>query len=176
MPSSKSQQHKLTRVRPPRVHITFDVETGNAIEMLELPFVVGVLGDFSGNPAEPLPAVRDRKFVEINPDNFDDVLKAMKPRLSLNVANRLDRKNPDAGKITAELNFESLEDFEPHRIIQQVEPMRKLAALRTKLSDLKSSLQGNTKFEGLLDEIVRDAEKCGQLAKELKQSKGEAEK
>jgi type VI secretion system protein ImpB len=149
------------------------VETGNAIEMLELPFVVGVLGDFSGNPAEPLPAVRDRKFVEINPDNFDSVLKAMNPRLNLVVKNRLDRTSPDPGKIGAELKFESLEDFEPHRILQQVPAMKQLAELRTKLSDLKGSLQGNPRFEGLLDEAIRNTEKRGQLARELKESKGE---
>jgi type VI secretion system protein ImpB len=149
------------------------VETGNAIEMLELPFVVGVLGDFSGNPAEPLPAVRDRKFVEINPDNFDSVLKAMKPRLNLVVKNRLDRTNPDAGKIAAELKFESLEDFEPHRIMEQVPAMRKLAELRTRLSDLKGSLQGNPKFEELLDETVRNTERRQQLASELNKSKEE---
>jgi type VI secretion system protein ImpB len=149
------------------------VETGNAIEMLELPFVVGVLGDFSGNPAEPLPMVRDRKFVEINPDNFDAVLKAMKPRLALAVTNRLDRKNPNPGKIGAELKFESLEDFEPHRIIPQVPAMQKLSELRTRLSDLKGSLQGNPRFEELLDETVRNTEKRSQLADELKKSKEE---
>jgi len=149
------------------------VETGNAIEMVELPFVVGVLGDFSGNPAEPLPAVRDRKFVEINHDNFDTVLKAMKPRLALNVTNRLDRKNPSPGKMAAELKFESLEDFEPHRVLQQVPAMQKLSDLRTKLADLKGSLQGNPRFEELLDETVRNTQKRGQLADELKKSKEE---
>lgn len=170
---SQSLQKKLTRVRPPRVHITTDVETGAAIEMLELPFVVGVLGDFSGQPAEPLADVRDRKFTEINPDNFDAALKAMKPRLSLTIENKLDRTKPDPGKLAVELKFESLEDFEPHRIAQKVPAMKSLLELRTKLSDLKSSLEGNPKFEDLLDATVRNTETRGQLAGELEKSKGD---
>jgi type VI secretion system protein ImpB len=169
---SKSLQHKLTRVRPPRVHITTDVETGSAIEMLELPFVVGVLGDFSGQPAAPLAQVRDRSFVEVNPDNFDSVLKAMKPRLLMRVDNKLDKSNPDS-KIGVELNFSELEDFEPHRVAEQVPELKKLVDLRTKLSDLKGSLQGNPKFEELLDETVRNTDKRGQLAGEIEKSKGD---
>src|ERR1019366_9026619 len=116
---AKSLQQKLTRVRPPRVHITTDVETGDAIEMKELPFVVGVLGDFSGQPVEALPGVRDRKFVEINPDNFDTVLESMKPHLALTVENKLQPEKADGGKLKLDLTFKSLDDFEPQRIAEQ---------------------------------------------------------
>jgi len=169
----KSLQHKLSRVRPPRIHITTDVETGAAIEMLELPFVVGVLGDFSGQPAEALPQMRDRKFVEVNPDNFDQVLKSMKPRLTMKVDNKMDRKSADPGKIGVELKFESLEDFEPGRVADQVPGLKKIVDLRTKLSNLKSSLQGNPGFEELLDEAVRNTDKRSQLAKEIEKTKEE---
>lgn len=168
---AQSLQKKLTRVRPPRVHITTDVETGDAIEMKELPFVVGVLGDFSGQPLEQLPDVRDRKFVEINPDNFDAVLESMKPRLSLSVENKLQPDKPDGGKLKLDLTFNSLEDFEPQRIAQQVPALKELLDLRTKLGDLKVSFQGNPKFEEQLDEIVRSTEKRAQLAGEIEKSK-----
>jgi type VI secretion system protein ImpB len=168
----KSLQHKLTRVRPPRVHITTDVETGSAIEMLELPFVVGVLGDFSGQPASPLAPVRDRNFVEVNPDNFDTVLKGMKPRLVVSVDNKLDKTRPDS-KLSLELNFTELEDFEPHRVAGQVPELKKLVDLRTKLTDLKGSLQGNPNFEELLDNTIRNTDSRGQLASEIEKSKGE---
>jgi type VI secretion system protein ImpB len=168
----KSLQHKLTRVRPPRVHITTDVETGSAIEMLELPFVVGVLGDFSGQPATPLASVRDRNFVEVNPDNFDTVLKGMKPRLVMAVDNKLDKSKPDS-KLSVELNFNELEDFEPHRVAAQVPELQKMVDLRTKLMDLKTSLQGNPNFEELLDSTIRNTETRGKLASEIEKSKGE---
>jgi predicted component of type VI protein secretion system len=107
---AESVHRKLERVRPPRVHITYDVEIGDAIQMKEIPFVMGVLGDFSGSPAEALPRLKDRKFVEVTPDNFDDVLKSMKPRLQYKVENKL---SEEAGKIGVELKFESLDDFSP---------------------------------------------------------------
>jgi type VI secretion system protein ImpB len=168
---AKSLQQKLTRVRPPRVHITTDVETGDAIEMKELPFVVGVLGDFSGQPVEALPGVRDRKFVEINPDNFDTVLESMKPHLALAVENKLQPDKPDAGKLKLDLNFKSLEDFEPQRVAEQVPALKELLDLRTKLGNLKASFQGNPNFEEQLDEIVRSTEKRAQLAGEIQKSR-----
>src|SRR6516164_8027621 len=108
----QSAQHTLDRVRPPRVHITYDVEIGDAVEKKELPFVVGVLGDFSGNPKEPLPKLKDRNFVEVNPDNFDKVLEGMKPRLSFTVDNKLEDR-PDAPKLAVDLSFKEMADFEP---------------------------------------------------------------
>jgi len=106
-----STQHKLDRVRPPRVQITYDVETGGAIEIKELPFVVGVLGDFTGQPEQPLPKLKERRFVEVTPDNFDSVLESMKPHLSFAVENKLS-EDSNAGQIRVDLKFKSLEDFE----------------------------------------------------------------
>src|SRR5437868_9500156 len=145
----QSTQHKLDRVRPPRVQITYDVEVGNAIEMKELPFVMGVLGDFTGQPTQPLPRLRDRKFVEVNPDNFDQVLEGMKPHLSFSVENKLSEE-PDAPQLKVDLHFKSMEDFEPEQVAKQVKPIRELMDLRTKLADLRGSLQGNDKLEELL--------------------------
>src|ERR1700744_1312674 len=131
-----STQHKLSRVRAPRVQITYDVEVGNAIEMKELPFVMGVLGDLTGQPETPLAALKDRKFVEINPDNFDSVLKGMAPHLNYTVENKLSN-DPKAGKIAVDLKFEKFDDFSPAAVAQQVGPLRELLDLRTRLSNLR---------------------------------------
>jgi type VI secretion system protein ImpB len=165
----ESVHRKLERVRPPRVHITYDVETGDAIQMKELPFVMGVLADFSGQPADPLPRLRDRKFVEVTPDNFDDVLKKMTPRLTFKVENKL---SSEAGKIGVELNFESLDDFSPDRVAQQVEPLRKLLELRQQLADLRGSLQGNDKLDEILQATINDAERLGKLKSEIEPKGG----
>src|SRR6266851_8868223 len=119
----ESTQHKLDRVRSPRVHITYDVETGGAIEVKELPFVIGVLGDFTGQPEEPLPKLKERKFVEVNPDNFDSVLEGMKPHLSFSVENKLS-DDPDAAKLKVDLKFRKFEDFEPGNVAKQVKPLK----------------------------------------------------
>src|SRR5512146_1844136 len=137
--AKESTQRKLERVRPPRVHVTYDVEVGDAIEIKELPFVMGVLGDFTGQPQEPLPRLKDRKFVEVNPDNFDSVLEGMKPHLAFSVENKLS-EDPNAGQLKVDLNFKSLDDFTPDNIVQQVKPLRELMELRTRLADLRSSL------------------------------------
>lgn len=162
----QSAQHTLDRVRPPRVQITYDVEVGDAIEVKELPFVVGVLGDFTGNPAEPLPKLKDRKFVEVNPDNFDTVLEGMKPRLSFNVENKLSDE-PDAPQLKVELKFKKMEDFEPGNVAKQVKPLKELLDLRTRLADLRGALQGNDKLEELLLDAVGDTEKLGKLKGEI---------
>lgn len=162
----ESLQHKLDRVRSPRVHITYDVETGGAIEKKELPFVMGVFGDFTGMPEQPLPRLKDRKFVEIGPDNFDNVLAAMKPHLQFKVENKLS-EDPDAGQLGVNLHFESLEDFEPTRVAQQVKPLKELLDLRTKLADLRGTLQGNDKLDEILQETLRNTEKLGQLKSEV---------
>jgi len=162
----QSAQHKLDRVRPPRVQITYDVEVGDAIEVKELPFVVGVLGDFTGNPAEPLPKLKDRKFVEVNPDNFDTVLEGMKPRLSFAVENKLSDE-PDAPQLKVELKFKKMEDFEPGNVAKQVKPLKELLDLRTRLADLRGALQGNDKLEELLLDAVGDTEKLGKLKGEI---------
>jgi type VI secretion system protein ImpB len=172
--ASKSTQHKLDRVRPPRVHITYDVEVGNAIEMKELPFVMGVLGDFTGQPSQPLPRLRDRKFVEVNPDNFDQVLEGMKPHLSFSVENKLS-EDADAAQLKVDLHFKSMDDFSPENVVRQVKPLKELMDLRTKLSDLRGSLQGNDKLEELLMETVKDADKLGKLKTEFTQEGGSNE-
>jgi type VI secretion system protein ImpB len=164
--AKQSTQHKLDRVRPPRVHVTYDVEIGDAIELKELPFVMGVLGDFSGQPTEPLARLRDRKFVEVTPDNFDSVLEGMKPHLSYSVENKL-AEDPNAPQLRVDLQFRSLEDFEPDSVAKQVKPLRELLELRTRLSDLRGSLQGNDKLEQALLDAVGSTEKLDKLKKEM---------
>jgi type VI secretion system protein ImpB len=164
--AKQSTQHKLDRVRPPRVHVTYDVEVGDAIELKELPFVMGVLGDFTGQPAEPLPRLRDRKFVEVNPDNFDNVLEGMKPHLSFSVENKLS-EDSNAPQLKVDLHFKSMDDFEPQNVARQVKPLKELLDLRTKLSDLRGSLQGNDKLEELLLDAVGDKDKLDKLKKEM---------
>jgi len=162
----QSTQHKLDRVRPPRVQVTYDVEVGDAIEIKELPFVMGVLGDFTGQPTEPLPRVKDRKFVEVNPDNFDAVLESMQPHLSFTVANKLS-KDPNAGNLPVDLHFKSLQDFEPDQVAKQVKPLKELLDLREKLGDLRGSLQGNDKLEEVLREAVSNTETLKKLKSEI---------
>ena len=164
MPKKESIQQKISRIRPPRVQITYDVETGGAIELKELPFVVGVLGDFSGKPEEALPAIKNRKFVEIDRDNFDQVLSGMKPRLAYNVDNRLQE---DGSKVGVELKFNKMDDFEPDNVVQQVEPLRKLVEARQKLSDLLSKMDGNEKLENILNDVIADAAKQKELGDAL---------
>ena len=163
---AESVNKKLERVRAPRVHIKYEVETGGAIELKELPYVMGVLGDFTGNPAEPLAKLKERKFVEVTPDNFDDVLKSMKPHLNFTVENLLSDE-PDAGKIGVDLRFESLDDFSPDRIAQQVDPLRKLLELRQQLADLRGSLQGNDKLDEILQATLSDEDKLKKLQAEI---------
>lgn len=164
MPTKESLQHKLDRVRPPRVQITYDVEVGGAIELKELPFVVGVLGDFTGKPEEPLPALKNRKFVEIDPDNFNQVMAGMKPRLAFSTENKL---QDDGSKMGVELNFSSIEDFEPDNIVQQVDPLRKLVEARQKLSDLRSKMDGNDKLEAMLNDVISNQDKQKELSDAL---------
>ncbi|MDR3702997.1 MAG: type VI secretion system contractile sheath small subunit [Candidatus Sulfopaludibacter sp.] len=167
----ESTQHKLDRVRSPRVQITYDVEVGGAIELKELPFVVGVLGDFTGQPEQPLPRLKDRKFVEVNPDNFDTVLEGMKPHLNFAVENKLSEE-PDAANLKVDLKFSKMEDFEPQNVARQVKPLKELLDLRTRLSDLRGSLQGNDKLEELLLESVGNTEKLEKLKGEMGKGKG----
>lgn len=172
MPTKESLQHKIDRVRPPRVQITYDVEVGGAIELKELPFVIGIIGDFSGKPEESLPALKNRKFVEIDPDNFNQVLSGMTPRLAFNTENKL---QDDGSKMGIELKFNSIEDFEPDNVVQQVEPLRKLVEARRKLSDLRSKMDGNDKLETLLGDVLANADKQKQLSDALSGDSGKEE-
>ncbi len=158
-----STQDKLKRVRPPRVHITYDVETGDAVEKKEIPFVVGVLSDLSGNPEHPLPPLKERKYVEIDRDNFDEVLEGTKPRLVFRVDNKIEEGSDS--KITVELNFKSIDDFHPEKIAEQVEPVRKLVEARKKLYNLMAKLDGNDKLEELLQEVISSTDKLEKITK-----------
>jgi len=171
---AESVHKKLGRVRAPRVNITYDVEVGGAIEMKELPFVMGVLGDFTGHAEEGRARLRDRKFVEVNPDNFDEVLASMKPRLAFAVNNKLS-DDPEAGKIGVELQFESLDDFSPEAVAQQVPAVKKLLELRQQLADLRGSIQTNEALEEILQQSVGDEEALGRLRTELESEAPEEE-
>jgi type VI secretion system protein ImpB len=162
----ESVHAKLGRVRPPRVHVTYEVEVGDAIEIKELPFVMGVLGDFTGMPTEPLARLRDRKFTEVTPDNFDSVLEGMKPHLAFAVENKL-AESADAPQLKVDLHFKSLDDFEPENVVKQVKPLAELMDLRTRLSNLRASLQGNDKLEEALLGAVGDQSKLDKLKKEM---------
>lgn len=164
MPKKESLQHKIERIRPPRINITYDVEVGGAIELKELPFVLGVLGDFVGNPEDPLPAFKQRKFVEIDPDNFNQVMAGMKPRLAFSVDNKLQE---DGGKLGVDIKFNNIEDFDPDNIVQQVEPLRKLVEARQKLSDLLSKMDGNEKLENMLNDVIANADQQKALSNSL---------
>jgi type VI secretion system protein ImpB len=171
----ESVHAKLERVRPPRVHVTYNVEIGDAIELKEIPFVMGVLADLSGQPEEPLPKIKDRRFVEITPDNFDSVLESMKPRVAFSVENKLSDE-PNAGNLGVDLTFKSMEDFEPEQVARKVKPLREMLELRTKLSDLVGTLQGNEKLERLLQGVITDTDKMervrGELSKEAPKEGG----
>ncbi len=159
----ESLQHTLDRVRSPRVQITYDVEIGDAIQMKEIPFVAGVLSDLSGNPDEPLPKVKDRKFVEIDRDNFNSVLEGMKPRLAYRVDNKL---TDDDSKIAVELRFKSMDDFHPEQVANQITPVKKLVEARKRLSDLLTRLDGNDKLDELLQDVLSSTESLQKLGEE----------
>jgi len=157
---AESTQHKLSRVRPPRVQITYDVETGGAIQTKELPFVAGIFADLSGKPLEALPKLKDRKFIEIDRDNFNDVLASSAPRLTLRVDNKLQN---DGSKVNVELFFNHMDDFEPLAIVKQVEPMRKLLEARQRLTDLMQKLDGNDKLDIMLQEVLANTDTLNSL-------------
>lgn len=161
---AESVQKKLNRVRKPRVHITYDVETEGAEVRKELPFVVGVIGDFSGKPYEPLKPLRDRKFIQIDRDNFDDVMQRMTPGAEFKVDNTL---AGDDSQMAVSLKFKSMDDFEPAAIVDQVEPLRKLLAARNKLRDLMSKVDRSEELESLLEEVLQNTDKLNALAGEL---------
>ena len=162
MAKKDSVQKRLEKVRPPRVQLTYDVEIGDAIEQKEIPFVVGVLGDFTGqqDPSRPLPRLKDRKFVNVDLDNFDEVMKGMAPSAAYRVSNEL---SPQGGEFAINLAFERLEDFRPE---SQVEPLRKLLEARTKLADLRNKMAGNEKLEDLLGEVLSNTDQLARLGQE----------
>ena len=155
---------KLSRVRKPRVHITYDVEIGDAMEERDLPFVVGVLGDFSGTPTSKLKPLRDRKFVQIDRDNINDVLKQMTPGLNLRVENTL---AGDGSELGVQLKFESMADFEPAQVANQVEPLKKLVETRNQLRDLLAKVDVSSDLEATLEDVLKNTENVAKLAEEL---------
>lgn len=162
--SSESLQKKLDRVRRPRVQITYEVDTNGAMVKTELPMVVGVLADLSAQRKEPLGSMKDRKFVPIDRDNFNDVMARSAPRLALKVANKL---TDDNTKIAAELNFKHIDDFEPAQVARQIEPLKKLLEMREQLSALLSKMEGNDKLEQMLSDVLNNTDKSQALAQEL---------
>lgn len=160
----ESVHGKLSRVRKPRVHITYDVETEGATVVKELPFVVGVMGDFSGKPTEPLKPLKDRKFISIDRDSFNDVMKRMTPGVEMKVENTL---AGDGSELAVSLKFSSIDDFEPAKIVEQVEPLRKLLDTRNRLRELMSAVDRADGLEGELEKLLQSDEQLKALAGEL---------
>ena len=152
---SESTQKKLTRIRPPRVQISYDVETGGAIEKKELPLVVGILADLAGKPEGPVVPIKGRKFVEIDRDNFNDVMASIGPRLAFQVDNRL---KDDDSKMNVELKFRKLDDLRPEQVVQQVDTLRKLFEARQRLNDLLAKLDGNDDLDALLQDVAANTD------------------
>jgi type VI secretion system protein ImpB len=160
MPKNESVQKRLQKVRAPRVQMTYDVEIGDAIENKELPFVVGVLGDFGADPDAPRKRLKDRKFVNVDADNFDEVLGGVAPAASFRVQNHL---SPEGGEFAVQLQFKQMDDFRPEAVVQQVAPLKGLLDARAKLADLRNKLAGNDKLEDLLNDVLTNTEKLDSL-------------
>ena len=160
MSRNSSVQKKLQKIRPPRVQMTYDVEIGDAIENKELPLVVGVVGDFGGNSEVPQKRLKERSFVGIDRDNFDEVMKGVEPRATYRVNNEL---TGEGGQFAVDLTFRSMDDFRPESVVNQVEPLRKLLEARTKLADLRNKLAGNDKLEDLLNDVLNSTETLAKL-------------
>ena len=162
MAKNESVQKRLQKVRAPRVQMTYDVEIGDAIENKELPFVVGVLGDFGNDPDAPKKRLKDRKFVNVDADNFDEVLGGVAPATSFRVQNHL---SAEGGEFAVQLQFKQMDDFRPEAVVQQVAPLKGLLDARAKLADLRNKLAGNDKLEDLLNDVLTNTEKLGSLRK-----------
>jgi type VI secretion system protein ImpB len=163
MSRNSSVQKKLQKVRPPRVQMTYDVEIGDAIENKELPLVVGVVGDFGGNSEVPQKRLKERSFVGIDRDNFDEVMKGIEPRATYRVNNEL---TGEGGQFAVDLTFRSMDDFRPESVVNQVEPLKKLLEARTKLADLRNKLAGNDKLEDLLNDVLNSTETLAKLGQQ----------
>jgi type VI secretion system protein ImpB len=162
--AKSSQQHKLDRVRKPRVHITYDVEIGDAVVKKELPFVMGVMGDFSGNPTKTPDPLTKRKFVEIDRDNFNDVMKKISPELNIRVQNTLQGDDSEMG---VQLKFESMDDFDPAKIVEQVPALKTLLDSRDQLRDLLTQMDTSEDLESLMEQVLSDTAKVQEAAGEM---------
>lgn len=165
MAKKESIQKRLQKVRPPRVQMSYDVEIGDAIEQKELPFVVGVVGDFSGQSELEQPKLKDKKFVSIDRDSFDEVMKGLQPRAAFQVANEL---SGAGGTFNVDLKFNSIDDFSPEAVVQQIEPLQKLLEARSKLTDLRNKLAGNEKLEDILNDVLNSTEKLAAISQQTK--------
>lgn len=161
MAKRDSIQKKLQRVRPPRVQLTYDVEIGDAIEQKELPFVMGVIGDFAGQSEVAQPKLKDKKFVNVDLDNIDEVMSSLEPRAAFRVPNKLTEKG---GEFAVDLKFKSMEDFTPDAIAQQIEPLKQLVEARQRLADLRNKIAGSEKLEDILNDVLRNTEALEQLS------------
>lgn len=163
MAKRESVQKKLQRVRPPRVQLTYDVEVGDGKEIKELPFVVGVLGDFSAASNVEKTKLKDKKFINVDLENIDEVMSSIQPRAAFQADNTLTN---DGGKIAIDLTFRSMEDFRPEQVVQQVEPLRKLVEARERLTDLRNKISNSEKLEDLLDEVLKNTDQVRKLSVE----------
>ncbi len=168
---AQSSQKFIQRNRAPRVQIEYDVEVYGAEKKVQLPFVMGVLADLSGQPADPLDPVAERKFLEIDVDNFDDRMKSMKPRAAMRVPNTLTGE----GELSIDLTFESMDDFSPAAIARKVEPLRKLLEARSQLSNLMTYMDGKTGAEELINKVLQDPALLQALASSPKPEDGQSE-
>ena len=163
MAKRESVQKKLQRIRPPRVQLTYDVEVGDGKEIKELPFVVGVLGDFSAASELEKTKLKDKKFINVDLENIDEVMESLAPRASFQVENTI---SEDGGRMGVDLTFKSMEDFRPEQIVQQVDPLRKLVEARERLTDLRNKISNNERLEDLLDEVLQNTKQVHQLSQE----------
>ena len=166
MPKNESVQKRLQKVRAPRVQMTYDVEIGDAIENKELPFVVGVLGDFGSDPDAAKKRLKDRNFVNVDADNFDEVLGGVAPVTSFRVQNHL---TPEGGEFAVRLQFKEMADFRPEAVARQVAPLKGLLDARAKLADLRNKLAGNDRLEDILNDVLTNTEKLDSLRKQKKE-------
>lgn len=163
MAKRESVQKKLQRIRPPRVQLTYDVEVGDGREIKELPFVVGVLGDFSAASELEKTKLKDKKFINVDLDNIDEVIESLAPRANFQVDNTL---TEDSGKISVDLTFKSMDDFRPENVVQQVDPLKKLVAARERLTDLRNKISNNERLEDLLDDVLQNTDQVRKLSLE----------
>lgn len=163
MAKRESVQKKLQRIRPPRVQLTYDVEVGDAREVKELPFVVGVLGDFTAASELEKTKLKDKKFINVDLDNIDEVMESLAPRANFQVENTL---TEEGGKMSVDLTFNSMGDFKPEQVVQQVEPLRRLVEARERLTDLRNKISNNERLEDLLDEVLKSTDQIRKMSVE----------
>ena len=163
MAKRESVQKKLQRIRPPRVQLTYDVEIGDGKEVKELPFVVGVLGDFSAASELEKTKLKDKKFINVDLENIDEVMESLAPRASFQVENTI---SEEGGRMGVDLTFNSMADFRPVNVVQQVDPLRKLVDARERLSDLRNKISNSERLEDLLDEVLKNTDQIRKMSAE----------